>query len=195
MWICHLSPCFPISPEQRPCVEVFGLAYHGSLIWLPTRVPSLLSCCIRLSWLHGKNWSMCPYIWTYLNPPMKPCLVALKRHLILARFALGWILRQWFDDNSKALLLSHERTAAHCPIPKNSATALARRWRQHSPSISALNKLADGDFPRRFLSFASLSFCRILSSPHQTDQLPAFYLKTHPSSTQGCYFASLRLPT
>ncbi len=107
------------------------------------------SCCIRLSWFHGKNWSMCPYIWTYLNPPMYPCLVALKLHLILALFALGLILRQWFDDNSKALLLLHKRMAAHCPRSKKLATPLARRWRQHSPSISTLNELADGDFSQK----------------------------------------------
>jgi hypothetical protein len=87
---------------------------------------------------------MCPCIWTYLNPPVKTCLVAQKLRLISAHFALGRILRRWFDDSSKALLLLHKITASHWLVLKSSATTLARRWRQHSPSISALNKLADG---------------------------------------------------
>ncbi len=108
-----------------------------------------LSCCMRLRLFQARYWSMCQYMWTYLNPPMKVCLVVRKLRLMSTHFALGLICRRWCEDSSRAFLLLHEITAVQLLIAKNSATALARRCRHASPTISALNKLAKGDFSQK----------------------------------------------
>ncbi len=89
--------CDYVAPNYEPPTSSCGRIWTCPL-WQPSimaivtaHVDSVLhtqlSCCVILRCNHDRCWSMCSYMWIYLNPPWYVCLVARMLLVMSACFA------------------------------------------------------------------------------------------------------------